>query len=187
MAHRAPSASKAKRREAPPHLKQSPTCNFQCGETVALHSSTLDEARRTAAQNASNLPRISTSDYIRLYQIISDHPRLYPIIPLHDPPTRLNSMKIELGQMGPDRRAEEGLYPHQTACPRDHGFWRGTASQLLRQREADNHCFARGWLRLGSVDIGHLAIPDEAARDCSKASATRRDQQKLSGLRKPAP
>ena len=117
MAHRAPSASKAKRREAPPHLKQSPTCNFQCGETVALHSSTLDEARRAAAQNASNLPRISTSDYIRLYQIISDHPRLYPIIPLHDPRIRLNSMKIELCQMGPDRRAEEGLHPVKLSSP----------------------------------------------------------------------
>ena len=187
MAHRAPSASKAKRREAPPHLKQSPTCNFQCGETVALHSSTLDEARRAAAQNASNLPRISTSDYIRLYQIISDHPRLYPIIPLHDPLIRLNSMKIELGQMGPDRRAEEGLYPHQTACPRDHGFWRGTASQLLRQREADNHCFARGWLRLGSVDIGHLANSRQSGAVLRRSRARSRDHQNVLKLWKSAP
>ena len=125
------------RSRTPTTLERSPACNFHSGDSFALRRSTMDESRRSTAQNASNLARISTSDYIILYPIISEYTRLCQNRQTISNHVRLSSMNPDLDKMGPDRRKNVSINSY--CLPRIPSSLAWRASKLLQQCKADNH------------------------------------------------
>ena len=136
ITHPVPSASRAQGRKLPPHWNDRRLAMFHCGDSFSLHRSTSGGFRRL--KNASNMASILTSDYIRLFPIVSDYIRLChkTVASIRQGPAEVN--EVQAGPNLPRQTLRRGPGFIQIICPTDHRVWRGAASEMLRQCKVGN-------------------------------------------------